>query len=367
MSDQRSSQSIVEACEGASDATDAAIEAIQRGEIVVLPTDTVYGIAASAFDATALKAIFAVKNRPYDRHVAVLVADRLQAASLIETSRLFDALAAAFWPGPLTLVATRRPDAVTAVGDDTSVGVRCPDHWFVREVAKKVGPLATTSANTHGDSSPPTAAAVADILPMIGLIVDGGICDGEASTVVDVRTASPLVIRDGPISQADIDEVLGLTKLPQPGVSMRIAVGSDHAGFHMKQDIADHLRGRGHVVIDCGTNSTERVDYPDFGAAVGREVASGGADGGVCVCGSGIGICIAANKIRGVRAATVHDATSAKLSRQHNDANVICLGERLTGPAVAIDAVDAWLDATFEGGRHVGRVAKLDALGGERV
>ncbi len=148
---------------------------------------------------------------------------------------------------------------------------------------------------------------------------------------------------------------------------MRIAVGSDHAGFNMKQAIAEHLRQRDLEVTDCGTNSTERVDYPDFGAAVGREVASGAADGGICVCGSGIGICIAANKIRGVRAATVHDSTSAKLSRQHNDANVICIGERLTGPSVAIDAVDAWLDATFEGGRHAGRVAKLDALGGEQA
>jgi len=146
---------------------------------------------------------------------------------------------------------------------------------------------------------------------------------------------------------------------------MRIAVGSDHAGFPLKQDIAEHLRSLGHDVTDCGTNSTERVDYPDFGAAVGREVASGRVDGGVCVCGSGIGIAIAANKIRGVRAATVHDMTSARLSRMHNDANVICVGQRLIGPSVAIDAVDAWLGAEFEGGRHAARVAKLDALGGQ--
>lgn len=148
---------------------------------------------------------------------------------------------------------------------------------------------------------------------------------------------------------------------------MRIAVGSDHAGFHMKQDIAEHLRGLGHEVIDCGTRSTDRVDYPDFGAAVGREVASGRVDGGVGICGSGIGIGIAANKIRGVRAATVHDVSSARLSRQHNNANVICLGARLIGPSVALDAVDAWLDAGFEGGRHAGRVAKLNALDGERA
>lgn len=146
---------------------------------------------------------------------------------------------------------------------------------------------------------------------------------------------------------------------------MRIAVGSDHAGFHLKESLADHLRAAGHEIVDCGTHSDERVDYPDFGAAVGRAVRDGGADGGVCVCGSGIGIAIAANKIEGIRAATVHDVTSARLTKQHNNANVICIGERLTGPEVARDAVDAWLAAEFEGGRHTGRVDKLDALGGE--
>ena len=148
---------------------------------------------------------------------------------------------------------------------------------------------------------------------------------------------------------------------------MRIAVGSDHAGFHLKEALAAHLRTLGHEVIDCGTHSDDRVDYPDFGAAVGRAVARGEADGGLCVCGSGIGIAMAANKIAGIRAATVHDATSARLAREHNDANVICLGERLVGPQVALDALEAWLGATFEGGRHVGRVEKLDALGGEKA
>ncbi len=146
---------------------------------------------------------------------------------------------------------------------------------------------------------------------------------------------------------------------------MRIAVGSDHAGFHMKESLVSHLSDTGHEVVDCGTDSTDRVDYPDFGAAVGRAVRDGKAEGGLCVCGSGIGIAMAANKIAGIRAATVHDATSARLSREHNDANVICIGERLTGPEVARDALDAWLGASFEGGRHAGRVQKLDSLGGE--
>jgi ribose 5-phosphate isomerase B len=147
-----------------------------------------------------------------------------------------------------------------------------------------------------------------------------------------------------------------------PSGPLRIALGADHGGVALKDLLAGHLAGRGVEVLDLGTHGTDRVDYPDFGAAVGRAVAGGDADLGIAVCGSGIGIGIAANKVPGIRAATVHDQTSARLAREHNDANVLCLGERLIGAAVATDAVDAWLDATFEGGRHEGRVAKLDAL-----
>lgn len=143
---------------------------------------------------------------------------------------------------------------------------------------------------------------------------------------------------------------------------MRVAVGSDHAGFGLKQMLADHLREMGYDVIDVGTHSSDSVDYPEFGASVGRSVVDGEADRGVAVCGSGIGICIAANKVPGVRAATVHDVTSATFARLHNDANVMCVGERFIGPQVALDAVDAFLATEFEGGRHARRVAAIDAL-----
>lgn len=143
---------------------------------------------------------------------------------------------------------------------------------------------------------------------------------------------------------------------------MRLVIGSDHAGFKLKQELAAYLRQLGHDVCDVGTNSEDRVDYPDFGAAVGRKVASGDAELGIAVCGSGIGIAMAANKIDGVRAATVSNATAARLSREHNNANVMCVGQRLTGVAVALDAVDAFLTARFEGGRHTGRVDKIMKL-----
>lgn len=142
----------------------------------------------------------------------------------------------------------------------------------------------------------------------------------------------------------------------------RIAIGSDHAGYQLKQVLADHLREAGHDVVDLGTHSEESVDYPDFGAKVAQAVVGGDAATGVCVCGTGIGIGIAANKVHGARAAVVHDVTSARMARMHNDANVVCVGSRLTGPQAATDAVDAFLGSEFEGGRHQRRIDRISAI-----
>jgi ribose 5-phosphate isomerase B len=139
-------------------------------------------------------------------------------------------------------------------------------------------------------------------------------------------------------------------------------VGSDHAGLELKALLADQLVSLGHEVVDLGTHSSESVDYPDFGERVGRSVVSGETDLGVCVCGTGIGIAIAANKVRGVRAAVVHDVSSARLAREHNDANVICLGARLIGTVAAADALEAFLGSEFLAGRHQRRVDKIAAL-----
>lgn len=141
-----------------------------------------------------------------------------------------------------------------------------------------------------------------------------------------------------------------------------MALGSDHAGFELRKVFATHLEELGHDIVDLGCAERQRCDYPDFGAAVGRAVAAEDVDLGVCVCGSGIGIAMAANKVPGVRAATVHDVTSARLSREHNDANVMCIGERFVGEQTALDALDAFLTASFEGGRHADRVAKINQL-----
>ena len=138
-----------------------------------------------------------------------------------------------------------------------------------------------------------------------------------------------------------------------------IAVASDHAGFDLKEILKRDLQEAGLEVLDLGTNSAQSVDYPDFGIAMADAVASGKAERGVLVCGTGIGISMAANRNPKVRAALVHDVTSARLSRFHNDANVVAFGQRLIGTETAREALKVFLGTEFEGGRHANRVAKL--------
>ena len=142
----------------------------------------------------------------------------------------------------------------------------------------------------------------------------------------------------------------------------KIYAGSDHAGFTLRRRLVDHLRARGHLVEDLGPETDASCDYPTFGAAVARAVRDEAGAFGLLVCGTGLGICIAANKIHGVRAVDAWNVEAAKQSRAHNDANVLCLGERLIAETEAIAVVDAWLATSFEGGRHARRVAQLAAL-----
>jgi len=143
---------------------------------------------------------------------------------------------------------------------------------------------------------------------------------------------------------------------------MKIALGADHGGYALKDRIAAHLRERGHEVQDFGTAGPESVDYPDFARQAARAVAAGECDRGIVVCGTGIGVSIAANKVVGIRAALCTDGYMARMSRQHNDANILALGARVLGEGLALDIVDVWLTAEFEGGRHARRIAKIHEI-----
>lgn len=144
---------------------------------------------------------------------------------------------------------------------------------------------------------------------------------------------------------------------------MKIAIAADHGGFELKEELKEALKKKGGIeVVDLGAFNAESVDYPDFGAALARRVASGEFERGILICGSGIGISIAANKIKGIRAALCHNAYTAEMARKHNDANIIAMGGRIVDKATAIQMTEIFLNTEFEGGRHARRVEKISAL-----
>ena len=143
---------------------------------------------------------------------------------------------------------------------------------------------------------------------------------------------------------------------------MKIYIATDHAGFSIKEFVKNLFLKRGYVVEDLGPDSANRVDYPDFAKKVATKVAQNPGSQGVLICGTGIGMSIAANKIKGIRAAEVHDYYTAKMARAHNDANILCFGERVVGKGEIESIVEAWCETKFEGGRHENRVKKIMAL-----
>jgi ribose 5-phosphate isomerase B len=143
---------------------------------------------------------------------------------------------------------------------------------------------------------------------------------------------------------------------------VRVAIAADHAGYLLKEDLKEFLESDGHDVLDCGTDSTEPVDYPKFSEAAARAVIDGRADRGIVLGGSGQGEQIAANKVHGIRASLCNDLYTARLARQHNDANVLGMGARIVAPTLAMEIVRVWLATPFEGGRHVRRLEQIAAI-----
>ncbi len=141
---------------------------------------------------------------------------------------------------------------------------------------------------------------------------------------------------------------------------MKFYIATDHAGYALKEFVKDYVTSKGHQIIDLGPDSADRVDYPDFAKKCANSVISDNGSFGILICGTGIGISISANKIKGIRAALCHDAYTASMTRAHNNANILCFGERVVGKGVIENMIDAFCDTPFEGGRHAGRVSKIE-------
>lgn len=148
---------------------------------------------------------------------------------------------------------------------------------------------------------------------------------------------------------------------------MKVAIGSDHGGVNIRKEIIELMESMNIEVVDIGCECSESVDYPDYAIPVAEKVASGEVDRGILICGTGIGMSIAANKVKGIRCALVHDTFSAKATREHNDSNILAMGERVIGPGLARDIAKIWLETDYEGGRHARRVGKISEYEGENI
>ncbi|MBQ7566961.1 MAG: ribose 5-phosphate isomerase B [Oscillospiraceae bacterium] len=142
---------------------------------------------------------------------------------------------------------------------------------------------------------------------------------------------------------------------------MKLAIGCDHGAYALKETVKKHLTEKGYDVVDFGTNSTDSCDYPDFAGPAAKAVASGECEKGIVLCTTGIGVSITANKVKGIRCALLHDLLSAKMTRQHNDTNMMAIGAAITGEKLALEIIDTWLTTEFEGGRHQRRIDKMMA------
>lgn len=363
-----------------------AVDALRSGDLVVVPTDSVYAVVADAFAPAATGRLRVLKQRDRGVPLPVVVRSPRQVSGLVEhIPDAAERLMASYWPGPLTLVLPAAVGLSWDLGDTRgTVTLRMPAADLLLELVAEIGPLACTAASRSGMAVADTAEGVRRaLLADVALYVDGGRCSGPPSTVVDVTREGAVVLRPGAIDARDVALVAGgavgwgrrpgddadeqATHQPDPddegpAPPMRIAIGSDHAGYELKQHLVATLERLGHAVEDHGTDSTESVDYPPICATVGRAVVGGSADRGIVLGGSGQGEQIAANKVHGVRAALCHDLYTARMSREHNDANVLAMGGRIVAIGLADEIVALWLATDFEGGRHQRRIDQISGI-----
>ena len=334
-------------------------EALDKSQVISFPTETVMGLGVYFNDVKAYHLLNEIKNRPEDKPYTLMLGDKNDISTYAHLTERDLKIINKFMPGPITLLLKVRDNIPGYVTHNTGViGVRVPNMPLVTDFIKYCGkPLLVPSANKSGEKPALTSYEVKSIfINELGFIFKEDALGDKPSTIVDLTGEQVKILREGSISKTDIDNVLKENNV------MKIAIGSDHGGFTYKNAIKEHLEKNGYQVVDVGTNSLDSCHYPVFGAEVAKKVASKECEYGVVVCTSGEGICMAANKIKGVRCGIAYNDEVAKLMRQHNDANVIAFGEKFMELEDVLKRVDIFLATEFEGGRHQTRVDLIKEL-----
>ena len=339
---------------------EAAAQLLNHG-VVAFPTETVMGVGVVYDDEFAYNRLNNIKRRPESKPYALMVEDPDQIGFFAEVNDNTKKIIKAFLPGPLTVLLPAKKNVPHWVTRGTGViGIRCPDDPITEHLLKFTGkPLLAPSANRSGETPAKNSDEVKRIFDdELDYIVEGEALGGVPSTIIDLTGSEIKLVREGPITLEMINHVLG-----DDYEKVAVAIGSDHAAFDAKRKVSEYLNKKGYDVIDCGTFTPESCDYPEYGAKVGKMVASKDAKFGVVLCGSGIGISIAANKVKGVRCGIAYNDDVAVLMRQHNNANVIAFGARFMEIEDICRRLDLFLNTPFEsGGRHEKRVAMIKSL-----
>ena len=332
-----------------------AVGLLKKGEVIAFPTETVFGLGAIASSKEAFDKLVKVKNRKPDKPFTIMCSSLAMAATYAEVSASIISVMKEFLPGELTLLLRARkglPEWMT-MGSDT-IGIRVPNDKNLLDLIERVGePLLVPSANKADEAPSLSENAVFEIFNgEIAVILKGNCVSKTPSTIVDLRSDKPLLIRQGTVS---IDNIVKAFNKPSP----RVVLASDHGGFAAKEAVKEHLVSRGFDVLDVGTHSTASCDYPDFAYALTDKIDEG-YEFGIVICTSGEGISIAANRDRNVRCGIGYDDVAVGKMREHNNANVIAFGQKYMTLEDILRRTDIFLSEKFSSEeKHHRRVQKL--------
>ena len=323
---------------------DEAATLLQKGEVVCFPTETVYGMGAISSSEEAFNKLVAIKRRPADKPFTLMCSSIGEAVKYCEVDVRSIAVMKRFLPGEITVIVPARKDLPKWITLGTPwIGIRVPNSPEVLDLIEKVGvPLLVPSANRSGEPTSTTFEETYSVFKDEAAAIVKGKCESKlASTIVKMDPVLGIsLIREGPVPFTEIKGVY------ESG-SMSVSLASDHGAFALKNDIRIYLQGKGINVLDEGTDSKNSCDYPIFAAKAARDVADGRADLGVVCCTSGEGVCIVANKIKGIRCGVGYDDDCAAKLREHNNANIISFGAKYMNKVDVLRRIDIFLSATF--------------------
>ncbi len=337
-----------------------AAELLKKGEVVCFPTETVYGMGAISSSEEAFNKLVAIKRRPADKPFTLMCSSIGEAVRYCEVDVRSIAVMKRFLPGEVTVLLPARANLPTWITLGTPfIGIRVPNSPEVLDLIEKVGtPLLVPSANRSGEPTSTTFEETYSVFKdEVGAIVKGKCESKLASTIVKMDPILGIsLIRQGPVPFDEIKDVY-------ENGSMSVSLASDHGAFDLKNDIRVYLQGKGFNVLDEGTYSKNSCDYPLFASKAAADVATGRAEFGIVCCTSGEGVCIVANKIKGIRCGVGYDDDCAAKLREHNNANVISFGAKYMSKEDVLRRIDIFLSATFSPlEKHHRRVDEIVAL-----